>query len=132
MGNKICIKDYTEKEEIETQKNEISLNHENAQIIENNENDKKLRIYSGEGILKPDKKTEIRTLNKEYIEFIPLSFSKRKELANKLFQEGTEESLKKALDYDNTSFNIILKNYDFQTNKNLFYSFDEGISKANF
>ena len=136
MGNKSCIKDYTEKEEIVTQKNEITknisisinLNDENT----NKENNKKIKIYSGKGILKPDKKTEIKTLNKEYIEFVPLSFKERKKLANKLYQEGTEESFKKALDYDNTSFNIILKNYDFQTNKNLFYTFDERISKANF
>ena len=114
MGNKSCIKDYTEKEEIVTQKNEITknisisinLNDENT----NKENNKKIKIYSGEGILKSDKKTEIQTLNKEYIEFIPLSFNERKKLANKLYQEGTEESFKKALDYDNTSFNIILKN----------------------
>ena len=136
MGNKSCIKDYTEKEEIVTQKNEItqtrsasiSLNNENAQI---NENCEEVRFFSGEDFLKPDKKTEILTPN-EYIKFVPLSFNERKKLANKLFKEGTEESCKKALDYDNTSFNIILKNYDFQTNKNLFYSFDENISKKNF
>ena len=136
MGNKSCIKDYTEKEEIVTQKNKIPqdrtasicLNNENDQISENGE---KVRILSGEEILKPDKKKEIQTPNK-YIKFNPLSFNERKELAKKLFKEGTDEKIKKALDYDNTSFNIILKNYDFQNNKNLFYTFDERISKANF
>ena len=135
MGNKFCIKDFTEKEDIVTQRNEInqnkclstSMNNENAQIIENKEKD-----YSGESKLNPGKNKEIQTLNEEYKVYGPLSFSERKKLANKLFKEGTEESCKKALDYDNTSFNIILKNYDFQNNQNLFYSFNESISKDNF
>ena len=137
MGNKPCIKDYTEKEEIVTQKNEItqtrsasiSLNNESAQIIENGEEE---RILSGEEILKPDKKTEIKTQNKEYIEFVPLSFDERKKLANKLFQEGTEENIKKALDYDNTSIDIFSRKYDSQNNEKLFVSLREQMSKKCF
>ena len=136
MGNKSCIKDYTEKREIVTQKNEITknisisinLNNENAQIIENGE---EKRILSGEKILKPDKKTEIQTPNK-YIEFAPLSFDERKELANKLFKEGTDESIKEALNYDNTSIDIFSRKYDCLDNGKLFVSLKEQMNKLYF
>lgn len=136
MGNKSCIKDYTEKREIVTQKNEITknisisinLNNENAQIIENGEEE---RILSGEEILKPDKKTEILTPN-EYIEFAPLSFNERKELAKKLFKEGTDEKIKKALYYDNTSIDIFSRKYDCLDNGKLFVPLKEQMNKLCF
>ena len=120
MGTKICIHDYTENKEIITQ-NEI-----------NDENSKNERIYSGEGIFEPNKKTEIIRLHEGYKKINILSFKERKERAKKLLLEGTEKSYKNALQYDNTSFNIIIKNQQFQENNQLFSLFLENRSKVQF
>ena len=122
MGTKICIHDYTENKEIITQ-NEI--NNENSI----NKNDK---IYSGEGIFKPNEKTEIIRLNEEYIKIDILSFNERKEKAKKLLLEGTEKSIKEALKYDNSSFDIIYKNKEFQENNQLLDLFFENRTKVQF
>ena len=123
MGTKICIYDYTENKEIITQ---------NAINDENSKNTKNERIYSEEGIFKPNKKTEIIRLHEEYKKIDILSFNERKEKAKKLLLEGTEESFKDALNYDNTSFNIINKNREFQGNNLLFSLFLENRSKIQF
>ena len=119
----MCIYDYTENKEIIAQ-NEI--NDENSKNTKNN------RIYSGEGIFKPNKKTEIIRLHEEYKIINILSFNERKEKGNKLLLEGTEKSFKNALKYDNTSFNIINKNREFQGNNQLFSLFLENRSKVQF
>ena len=123
MGTKICLHDYTENKEIITQ------NETNKKNSKNTKNDK---VYSGEGIFKPNKKTEIIRLDEEYKEINILSFNERKEKAKKLLLEGTEKSLKKALKYDNSSFNIINKNKEFLENNNLLDLFFENRSKIQF
>ena len=123
MGTKICIHDYTENKEIITQ-NEIN--------DENSKNTTNERIYSGEGIFEPNKKTEIIRLHEGYKKINILSFKERKERAKKLLLEGTEKSYKNALQYDNTSFNIIIKNQQFQENNQLFSLFLENRSKVQF
>ena len=123
MGTKICIHDYTENKEIITQ-NEIN--------DENSKNTTNERIYSGEGIFEPNKKTEIIRLHEGYKKINILSFKERKERAKKLLLEGTEKSYKNALQYDNTSFNIIIKNQQFQENNQLFSLFLENRSKIQF
>ena len=133
MGNETCLKDVTEKKDIVTKSDDSTkkgkTGTEITKSIENRENQ---NIYSGSEIFIPGKKTQITTLNEAYKEFQPLSFRERKEIANVLINERTEESIKKALIYDNTSFNIIFENYDFQNNKELFHIFNENISQANF
>ena len=123
MGTKICLHDYTENKEIITQ------NETNKENSKNTKNDK---VYSGEGIFKPNEKTEIIRLDEEYKEINILSFNERKEKAKKLLLEGTEKSLKKALKYDNSSFNIINKNKEFLENNNLLDLFFENRSKIQF
>ena len=123
MGTKICLHDYTENKEI------IAQNETNKENSKNTKNDK---VYSGEGIFKPNEKTEIIRLDEEYKEINILSFNERKEKAKKLLLEGTEKSLKKALKYDNSSFNIINKNKEFLENNNLLDLFFENRSKIQF
>ena len=111
MGIINCINDYSEDKEISK---------------------KPVKISQGKGIFKSGIKTEIISEIKEYKEIDILSFRERKNLAKELLNKGTEENIDKALEYDNTSFNIILKNSKQQENFELLQIFDIKISKTQF
>ena len=111
MGIINCIHDYSENKEIK--------------IIDD-------KIFSGEGIFKSDKKTEIITENKGYKEIDILSFSKRKNFAQELLKKGTEESIRNAIDYDNTSFDVIINNEIQKDNSDLLQVFNLDISRTQF
>ena len=106
-----CIQDNSENEEIDTQN---------------------VKIYTGEKIFKQNEITILETLIKDFKEIDLLSLKSRKELSKKLLEEGNEESIKRALEYDNTSYDIILKNYKFQKNDELLSLFYQNMSKIKF
>ena len=80
--------------------------------------------------------SEDKEIVKKTVKIFPekdiLSFRQRKYLAEQFLNEGTQESIDKALEYDNTSFNIIIRNNKLHQNFELLQIFDLNISKIQF
>ena len=73
-------------------------------------------------------KTKILTTLKEYKKIDILNFSKRKEEAIKLLKEG---NIQKAIEYDNTSYDINLNYSKLIKNNEILNLFDENLNKNN-
>ena len=67
-------------------------------------------------------------LDKEYKKIDILNFSKRKEEAIKLLKEG---NIEKAIEYDNTSYEINLNSKSLIKNNEILNLFDENLNKNN-
>ena len=87
-----------------------------------------LPIYSTEELFPSNTKTEILTTLKEYKKIDILNFSKRKEEAIKLLKEG---NIQKAIEYDNTSYDINLNYSKLIKNDEILNLFDENLNKNN-
>ena len=107
---------------------EYNINKELKLEITNNS----YNIPEEEGLFCSDEKTKIFTTNKEYKEINILSFLKRKEEAKKLIEKGTKENIKRAIEYDNTSYEVILKNNKFSNNDEVLKLFKGNESKEKF
>ena len=119
----------------ECYKQDNSLDIEIKTIEEINEKipDEIIPTYLDENLFNINKNSKISSTNKEYKAIDILSFSKRKEKAKKLIEENNQESIIKALEYDNTSYEIILINHNINKNNNrLLDLFKENGGKTQF
>ena len=87
------------------------------------------QIYSTDELFPSNTKTEISTTLKEHKKIDILNFAKRKEEAIKFLKE---RNIQKAIEYDNTSYEII-SNYSKLIIKNneILNLFDENLNKNN-
>ncbi len=84
--------------------------------------------YSTDELFPSNTKTKILTTLKEYKKIDILNFSKRKEEAIKLLKEG---NIQKAIEYDNTSYDINLNYSKLIKNDEILNLFDENLNKNN-
>ena len=99
--------------------------------INNNQEEKPPKIfkdYSTDELFPSNTKTKILTTLKEYKKIDILNFSKRKEEAIKLLKEG---NIQKAIEYDNTSYDINLNYSKLIKNNEILNLFDENLNKNN-
>ena len=84
--------------------------------------------YSTDELFPSNTKTEISTTLKEHKKIDILNFAKRKEEAIKLLKEG---NIQKAIEYDNTSYDINLNYSKLIKNDEILNLFDENLNKNN-
>ena len=86
------------------------------------------QIYSTDELFPSNTKTEISTTLKEHKKIDILNFAKRKEEAIKFLKEG---DIQKAIEYDNTSYDINLNYSKLIKNNEILNLFDENLNKNN-
>ena len=84
--------------------------------------------YSTDELFPSNTKTEISTTLKEHKKIDILNFAKRKEEAIKFLKEG---KIQKAIEYDNTSYDINLNYSKLIKNNEILNLFDENLNKNN-
>ena len=100
----------------------------NININQEEKPPKIFKDYSTDELFPSNIKTEILTTLKEYKKIDILNFSKRKEEAIKLLKEG---KIQKAIEYDNTSYEINLNSKSIIKNNEILNLFNENLNKNN-
>ena len=108
--------------------NDIS---ENKEIIQDTSPNKFL-YYPTDELSNSNQKTTIFTTDKKYKIIEILCFTAKKDEAKKLIKKNDIISIQKAMEYDNTSHEIILKNNKINPNDKLMGIFDINKSKNDF